>query len=65
LIDAETKIGFQHQGVVCLIKNDLYPYGFIPQDVEKLFPAFGFKGADNPAQDFYHLDYSGFGMLAL
>jgi hypothetical protein len=35
------------------------------QDVEKLFPELEYKGADNPAQNFYDLDNSGFGVLAI
>jgi hypothetical protein len=39
--------------------------GFIAQEVEKVFPELVFKGSDNPAQDFYTMDYAGFGIIAI
>ncbi len=47
------------------IKSDRFHYGFIAQEVEPLFPELVFKGADNPAQDFMTMNYSGFGVLAI
>jgi hypothetical protein len=48
-----------------IIQSDRYNYGFMAQDVEKIFPELVYKGADNPQQEFYHLDYSGFGVIAI
>lgn len=45
--------------------GDRYYNGFIAQEVEKLFPELVFKGSDNPAQDYYTMDYSGFGIIAI
>jgi trimeric autotransporter adhesin len=45
--------------------GDRYYNGFIAQEVEKIFPELVFKGSDNPAQDFYRMDYSGFGVIAI
>jgi hypothetical protein len=45
--------------------SDRYFNGFIAQEVEKIFPELVFKGSDNPAQDFYTMDYSGFGVIAI
>lgn len=39
--------------------------GFIAQEVESVFPELVFKGSDNPAQDFYTMDYAGFGVVAI
>lgn len=47
------------------INSDRFHYGFIAQEVEPLFPELVFKGADNPAQDFVTMNYSGFGVLAI
>jgi hypothetical protein len=48
-----------------IIQSDRYNYGFMAQDVEKIFPELVYKGADNPQQEFYHMDYSGFGVIAI
>lgn len=45
--------------------GERYYNGFIAQEVEKIFPELVFKGSDNPAQDFYTMDYSGFGVIAI
>ena len=39
--------------------------GFIAQEVEKIFPELVFRGSDNPAQDFYTMDYAGFGIIGI
>lgn len=39
--------------------------GFLAQEVEKIFPELVFRGSDNPAQDYYTMDYSGFGVIAI
>lgn len=39
--------------------------GFLAQEVIKIFPELVFKGSDNPDQDFYTMDYSGFGVIAI
>lgn len=45
--------------------GERYYNGFIAQEVEKLFPELVFKGSDNPEQEFYSMDYSGFGVIAI
>ena len=45
--------------------GERYYNGFIAQEVEKIFPELVFKGSDNPAQNFYTMDYSGFGVIAI
>ena len=49
-----------------IVGNDNRFYnGFLAQEVEKIFPELVFKGSDNPDQDFYTMDYSGFGVIAI
>lgn len=48
-----------------IISSNRLHHGFIAQEVEKIFPELVYRGADNPAQDFLTMDYSGFGVLAI
>lgn len=48
-----------------VISSNRYYYGFIAQEVEKLFPSLVFTGGDNPARPVYTMDYAGFGILAI
>lgn len=45
--------------------DDRFYNGFIAQEVEKIFPELVFKGSDNPNQNYYTMDYSGFGVIAI
>lgn len=45
--------------------DNRYYNGFLAQEVEKIFPELVFRGSDNPAQDYYTMDYSGFGVIAI
>ncbi len=49
-----------------IVGNDNRFYnGFLAQEVEKIFPELVFKGSDNPNQNYYTMDYSGFGVIAI
>lgn len=48
-----------------VIESNRYYNGFLAQEVEKIFPELVYKGTDNPNQDFYTMDYSGFGVIAI
>jgi Chaperone of endosialidase len=49
-----------------IVGNDNRFYnGFLAQEVIKIFPELVFKGSDNPDQDYYTMDYSGFGVIAI
>ncbi len=48
-----------------IISSDRYYYGFIAQEVEKLFPSLVYTGGDDPAKTVYTMDYAGFGILAI
>lgn len=45
--------------------GDRFYNGFIAQEVEKIFPELVYRGSDNPKQDFYTMDYTGFGIISI